>query len=403
MEVKIGGITVDVFESMTLTRRFDSLVSDFSLTVKYVPGSTVSSNLLFPQTLFPIGNFPLIPLPVNVDRGNVIAPFRYKEVVFTENGKTIFTGVVLNATYTEMATTELVSISGYCKTGILEDSNIDISEPVQFDNLTLREIASQLIRPFGIGMVVDPVVKSFVDMKYSTTAKVIGVTIKEYLSNMARQRFVVMTHDVNGNLVFTRVRAGTFSVTSDQLANAPIPEPFAQEIEGSPVSVQTLPVTVQKDYKPIYNFDGGQPEIVMRLSCNGQGMHGTIISVKQVDSATGKPKKMQNPYGRSESISVTEQTYGDATMIQYVARNALAAELKNIVLTIEMKGWYLNGIFVEPNNLVTVISSRLFINKKTLFFIESVSYSKDATGERCTLTCVLPEVYTLDTPQNIFL
>ena len=67
-----------------------------------------------------------------------------------------------------------------------------------------------------------------------------------------------------------------------------------------------------------------------------------------------------------------------------------------------MDRWDLNEKIIRPNKIITVQNPKLYLFKKTRFFIESVELTGNEKQTSAVLTCFLPEVYDSKTPKNIF-
>jgi len=191
-------------------------------------------------------------------------------------------------------------------------------------------------------------------------------TIKDYLTEIATQRHIVISHDENGNLLFTQAKT---------------------------------------KQKPLFHVEDGLIGTEMSMSFNGQGIHSQITVMKQADGNGGNAGEVtvKNPYCPIVfRPKVINQTTGDDVTSTDAAKQALAEELKNIVLTVTTDRWEIDGKIIRPNNIITVKSRKLFIYKKTDWFIESIQFTGDADKTTAILTCVLPEVYNGETPKNIF-
>lgn len=338
---RLGIVDVDFFSNFELTLKYDSVASVFAFGFYFDPKNKTHAELACVS--------------------------HYHEAIVQHNGETLVTGFILGQAFKHGAVKELAKFGGYSKPGVLEDCEIPPSlYPLQSDGLTLREIVSKLIAPFKLKMVVDSSVASKMDAAIPVSTASVSQNIKTYLTELTTQRGIVMTHNENGDLVFTKAK---------------------------------------KSYKPICHFDAGIPGTEITMSFNGQGMHSDITVMKQADSEGGNAGEttIQNPYVPIVyRPKVITQTSGDSNTIEETAKNALAAELKNIVLTIKTDRWEIDGKIIRPDNTITVTDPEVFLYKKTEWFIESVSYTGDAKETTAVLTCVPIEVYNGETPTNMF-
>jgi hypothetical protein len=376
MEIKIDDTVIQYWTDLELNIRYDSLVSDFAVSIYFEPTDKKH------QQLF--------------------KPLSYRTCTISDNGRRLLTGTVLSHSFVDGAETQLLRISGYSKTGVLEDSDIAGENAIQWNSSNLGEIANELIKPFGLKVLVDPSVADVVNSDYNTEAAKDSQTIKEILSTLASQKNVILTHDEFGNVLFTKVKVGVESSTVT-LAAGTVPPPFSDAVVGAPEFTATA--VQQKLYQPVFNFDGTSPNVSMQLITNGQNMHNTITINKQADEYGGDARSTAteiNPYCKPYRPRVNRQTSGKSVDTPFAARNALNIELKNITLSIKTSSWYLGGNIARVNTIVTAQSNRIFLYKKTAFFVEQVSYIGNAENQTANLTCVLPEAYSSDKPINIF-
>ncbi len=341
-----SNVNVEFFDKIDLTLRYDALANDYSFTFYFNPNN--EQHKVFTQ----VGKYQLVRL--------------------YHNGELLTTGFVLKQGFSNSATKELVSFSGYSVPGVLEDSQIPpTAYPLQSDGLNLRQIAEKLLRPFHLKIEIDPSVSVQMNKVYPKTTASETESVKDYLTSLATQRDIVITSTPNGRVLFTKAKT---------------------------------------NQNPILHFEKDMVGTNYSLSFNGQGMHSEIHVLKQAskDGGNAGQYKILNPYVPVSTTAfrpkVITQSSGDDNDTKKVAENELARELKNIVLTINTDRWEIDGKIIKPNNLITITDPDLFLYKKTKFFIESIQFSGNNTVQTATLTCVLPEVYSNVVPKsNIFL
>lgn len=305
--------------------------------------------------------------PKNPEHKEMACVSHYHIATLEHNGELLLTGYILSQTFTNSNTKQLCAIGGYSLPGFLEDCEIPTSlYPLQSDSLTLRQIAQKLIQPFGLKMVVDSSVAAKMDAVYDTSTASEQQTIKSYLTELTAQKNILLTHNQYGNLVFTSAKT---------------------------------------KQKPILHFENGVIGTTMGLSFNGQAMHSHITVQKQsdIDGGNAGESTITNPYVPFVyRPKVKTQSSGTDIDTDLVARQLLAAELKNLRLTIVTDRWELNGKILKPGSIISVMNPECYIYKKTLWFIESIDFVGDNKSVTATLNCVLPEVYNGEIPVSIF-
>jgi prophage tail gpP-like protein len=377
MQIKIEDVVFNNFTDLRMTIRYDSLVSDFTFSVLFDPN--------------------------NKTHKRIFKPLGYQRIVISDGSATLLTGTVLNIEFEDSPTPTLVTISGYSRTGVLEDCQIPLEEPLQWFTSNLKEITEKLITPFDLKLVIDPLIEKYVNVDYNVMEAKETQTIKDFLAKIASQKHAILTHDEFGNVRYTKAKVGSETTTDETLTTVTV-TPVTAEVSGAPEYNAQRIVTV--DYKPVFTFSGNSPDTKMKLICNGQNMHSTITAMKQGDP-TGSQEVIDativNPYVTTvyrPNVSIQSASTGADAPI--TARNILSDELKNISLSIETNSWYLGKNIARVNTLVNVASDRLFLYKKTLFFIREVTYMGSHEKQILTLNCVIPDVFTDSQPVNIF-
>src|SRR5690606_19933079 len=90
------------FSSVTISRSLDAVASSFTLEAYYDVE--------------------------NKEQINALLPLGYQDItIVDDNDNLLLTGVCLNTSKTDEATANTVSISGYSKAGVLQDSNVPIN------------------------------------------------------------------------------------------------------------------------------------------------------------------------------------------------------------------------------------------------------------------------------------
>jgi len=273
----------------------------------------------------------------------------------------LLTGEILSKSETLTAKPTLTPVTGYSKTGVLEDCDMPTTS-VQFDNMTLREIVEQLINPFDLEYEVTANVQADFDKKYKKTTSEVNTKVKDFINSLTSQLNIILSHTNAGKLLFTRI-----------------------EVESE---------------TPAYTFIEGEAGFTaMSLAISGQNMHNFIKVVRQAssDSPDASEASILNPYISKFRPKSKILTSGDTFSVDKAARMELNTELANIKITIE------SLIFVRPGKLVYISAPSLGINGYSVFLVETTSVKGTVSSETYTLNCVLADAYS-DTSEiiNIF-
>lgn len=293
----------------------------------------------------------------------------FHECTLEYNGELLITGNVLCTGFLDTAKADLCTLTGYSKPGVLEDCTIPPSlYPLQSDGLTLRQIAQKLIKPFELEMVVAPSVSARMDKVFKKTVAEATQTVRDYLTELASQKDIVLSHDEYGRLLFTEAII---------------------------------------DQVPAIDFDrskGMVPGTSFDFNFNGQGMHSHIHVQKEadVDGGNAGESMVRNPYVvHVYRPIVINQSSGDDNDTVLAAKRALANELRGLTYAIGTDRWLVNNKIVRPNIIVSVINPVTYIFKKVEFFVESVVLTGNEDRTVATLNCVLKDVYSKETPVSI--
>lgn len=266
----------------------------------------------------------------------------------------ILTGTIIVPQLKVTSKPELISISGYSVPGVLEDIPIPTDlYPLQSDNLNLEEIAEKYTNPFNVNIAYTQNVEKDMKKKYTKVVADESETIKSFLTKLASERGIILTHNELGSILFTRVEV-------DKLT------PVGVFIEG----------------------DAGIN--AMTLDINGQALHSSITVLKQasVNNPDAGQFTIDNPYCDIYRPNTLIHDSGDIFDIEKAARKALSDELTAIKLTINTTK------FIKPGNIIQVKSESLKLNSITDFFVEETIINGNVKDETYTLICVLKDVYS---------
>lgn len=306
----------------------------------------------------------------NEDHKRLFRPFAYKECIIENEGRDkILTGTILSSTFQAASSKSLSSISGYSKSGVLNDCTIAAANyPLQKNNLSLLEIAREVCRPFGISVFLSRDAPEG-NEKFETVIAEPNESIAKFLIDLASQKNLVINHDINGNLLIELV--STFS-------------------------------------RPVAFFSDGQPDVEISLQCNGQALNSqiTLLSQADVDSDNAIEETFDNPYVSKFRPLVKKQTSGTDASTLDAAKNSVLSQLRNAIkvnITLDRWTWRNDSPeLVIPNRLIEVESPSCFLFNRTKLFVESVNLLSDTSQETAVLSCVIPEIFQGGQIKNIF-
>lgn len=354
MRITIDNKDINYFNNGTITLRLDSIASTFEFSTYYQPQ--------------------------DLEYQEIFKPLQYKPIlIYNSKDKLILTGTILNHRFTSNQGRELVIISGYSKSGILEDVSIPPRNyPLESTNKSLKDIATSLCGLFGIKVIVSNqsknisetivlnqqknlTVRSEFDNLKAKSESVFGrtsasptETIRDYLAKLASQKNIILSHNEKGDVLL-----------------------FQPEY----------------NQKPKYFFTKGNT-LSMSIDYNGQAMHSDIYIVRQPsDENAGLSTfdSSKNTLIAKYRPTTKIMSSGDDAQTKDAAKNELAAELKAIKLTLELQ-----GIFDEiyPGEIVNVHNHYIYCYAYNRFMVESITMKFDAKSETTSLGLVIPESFT---------
>lgn len=340
----------------------------------------------------------------NPDHKELACVSHYHECHIEHNGERLMTGFILSQKFTHSPEATMVNLAGYSKAGVLGDCKIPLSlYPLQIDNQSLKQIATKIASYFKLKVIVDELAKSKdskeiiveddspdptaspdydvrlaslevkdasptekMDKNYKRVKAAEKQTALQFLADLAFQRNIVMTHNENGDILFT------------------------------------VPDTNQK---AVSHFEVGINATNLEMTFDGQKIHSHHTAIKEApaDGGNNSYKTIRNPLVPIVyRPTVIIQNSGDDQDTLGVAQAARAEELRNITLDIDTAFWELQGKIIRPGSLITAKIPQLYLYKKAKWFVESVEFKGDSESLTASMRCVLPCCYDNSLPINIF-
>lgn len=339
MKIKINDKYYVFFNDFALSSSLDSVASSFSFTARFDPKSDENRDLFRPLSF-------------------------HKVEFFNNANQLFFTGTIVSHKFDSKMDSDLVQLSGYSLPGILEDCTVPYSAyPLESSSSSLKEITQKILKNFNLTLRIDNSVSKEANMPYKKSVAKPEGSIKDYISKLAAQRNIIVSHDRHGRLLFFRPDANA---------------------------------------KPV-QFYNKSNTTAMSLDVNGQGMHSELTILRQPagkDGGNATPvDTLKNNMVKKFRPTVQLMTEGEETDTKAAVQNYLADELKNIKVSININRW--DGMFT--GDIIEIENDELYINKRTRFMVESTTINENSDGRTMSISAVLPESFIGTTPKNIFL
>ena len=338
MKIKIENKFFNHFSNLTLKFNLDTFASVFSFDARFDPD--------------------------NVEHQKIFKPLTYPKIeIFSNDMDLLLTGNVVNNSFTSTKTPQLVSFSGYSKSGILEDVTIpDSVYPLEKNNQSLSEISAELLGLFGISQVIESNVANKMNLVYEKAVAQPSQSVASFLTQLASQRNIVIGHTKKGDVYYFKAFIGS---------------------------------------KPVRSYDSSNL-LSSKMAINGRSFHSDITVRRQPsdeNEGVSTLDSVRNPNVRQIRSVCKVLSSGTDTSTIEAARNALAAELRGISLTLilpKIDFKLLCGQVIEFQN------KELFIYKRQKFIVNEINYKEDSLGDTMSINCLTPEAFTGGTPTNIF-
>jgi prophage tail gpP-like protein len=338
MKIKIDGRNYSFFDELKISFKLDSMASVFSFKGRFNPS--------------------------NLEQRKIFKPLGYLDVDILDNDNNLLLkGTLLNTLLNSDSERKLQSLSGYSKSGIIEDCAIPFSSyPLEKNNMNLDDIVSSLLRPFDINYIVDDSALVLMNQNYSKTVAEPSESIGSFIKKLAAQRNIIITHTNDGSLLFYKpdLKAGS---------------------------------------KAFFNKEN---TISMSLSVSGQSMHSEITVIRQPSKdnpGLEAVDTIQNNLVKKNRSLVKTLSNGTETDTKKAADNVLASQLRSIAIKIE-----LNKIIhdIKCGDLVEVQNDEIYLFKRCLLVVKEIDITENSSSEIMSINLVLPETFTGENPKNIF-
>lgn len=279
-----------------------------------------------------------------------LLPYAYTPAAVYIGGKLKISGLLYVVQPGKAADGTVKKLSGFSFTADLIDSTL--KPPYEKNNVTLRQRAEELVKPFGIDVIFndDP------GGAFNRVTAKEDDTVFGHLASLAAQRSLLVSSTADGNLSFTKAASG---------------KPVST-IEENKQGAQIFEAT----------FDGRKRFNIYRAL--GQSPSGAKVGIA---------KDSKVPRSRFVTFQANETINGDIEQAAKWRRSKQLAEA--LTIPFPVSSWFdQNGKLWEENTLVEVVSPTLSIPNGFTFLIKSVEYNDTTSGKTAILNLVPPQVYS---------
>ncbi len=330
----IDGKTWNTWDSISYSRSIERMGGSFQVTLAQKPEAGFLSSAM------------RIGLPVQIEI----------------DGETVLDGYIDDVDHSYDDRTASISVVGRDKTGDLIDCAATVDGPFEFNNRKLEKVIEQIIKPFGIDLIVD------VDTgkPFSRLAIQPGETAHAFIDRICRFRAVLPVSNGIGGLVLVK--------------------PSDEKSPGRLVYGQNI-------LKGRVQTKGAERFSLYVLKGQAEGHDESTAG----EVSGGEGRATDERVTRYRPTVITAESQGFTQTLQERAewqRNVSRA--RGNTATYDVVGWYADAetkTLWKPNTLVWVEDAARSINREML--ITSMTLQRSNQGTFTTLELAIPEAYEL--------
>jgi prophage tail gpP-like protein len=289
-------------------------------------------------------------------------PFTFKPISALIGGDTLFKGTMIGIDPSVTPEARTVQAAGYALPGVLADCHAPVSAlPLEFKKLGLRGIAETLAGPFGLGVEF----RAEEGTPFDLAALDIDKKPHEFLSDLARQRNLVLSNTAEGKLLCWKSVAPGNPVAT-----------FAQG--KAPLGVVTATFSPQEYYSEITGF-----------APTKKGRKGAAWTAR-------------NPFLqavlRPHSVKLDDTEVGDIHTATLAKLGRMFANMASYEIA-DLPTWRdPNGKVWQPNTTLKLRAPDAMIYRQTELLIRDVWLRQSADVQTATLGLVLPGAFSGEVP-----
>lgn len=316
----------------------------------------------------------------------VFRPFSFLPIALQVSDQTLFTGTLIDSDPKTDEDSTTVQVSAYAAPGVLEDCTPHPdSYPLEFNNLGLRAIATRLAAPFGIKVRFEAPEGA----KFKRAACDPDKKIHDFLSDLAKQRGLVMGNTASGELLFRRSIYGG--------------SPVARFVEGVPPLTRVAPKFQPRSYysqltglSPIHGpRTGGKwtcpnPRIAESHTRKGRLRRRELVGLAGVPSPVMRPLTT-----KLDDTEIGDVPHAVRAKLGRMFGNMVSWSIENLPTWRDPKGhlW-------RPNTTVMLTAPSAMIFTESELLIREVSLKQTASSTTATLQVMLPGAFSGEVPQR---
>jgi len=304
--------------------------------------------------------------PDEIEFRETFRPFSFKEIEVLLGGDPLFSGTMIDVAPQVTAASRSVSVTAYSRAAVLAEVNVPAEfHPIEFNGLDLNQITEKLVAPFGLKLALG---SASVGAKFERVALEPKDKIQEFLSDLAKQRGLVLGSDEFGDVIFRRSSA--FGLPVAKLSD-----------NQSPV------VSVSPTFSPQSYFS--------EVTCLAKAKGGR----------GGSKYTAQNSYLlgvlRPSVIELDDTDPGDIEIATAARMGRMFGNMASY--DIGLCTWFTPlGELYWPDDRIRLTAPGAMIYSDTELLVRAVKFSQSADQSRtASLTCCLPGAFSGEEPDGL--
>lgn len=291
-------------------------------------------------------------------------PFSFQDVILKIGNEVIFTGTMIDPIPNLTENKKMLNVSCYAKCGVLNDCTPPASSyPIEANGQNLKQIANTLLKPFGL----KAIFKNDAGAVFERVECGAEEKIYPFLAKLAKERNLVISSDIDGNLLFQKPIETGISKAIFRQGEAPL-----------------LSVTPSFNPQDYFSTITGVDSVII-------GEAGTQFTVKN-----SKLGGVIRPY----TFQVKDTLDSD---IKTTVEAKVGRMLGNMVAySIQVATWRDDqGKLFNPNTIVTLLAPDAMVYKEYKMTIRSVELNRDEEKKTATLNLIIGGAFSGKLPEDL--
>ena len=293
--------------------------------------------------------------PENTQFRELFKPFSYQSIEVFIGEELVFSGTQMGVNPSVTSSARTVTLSGYSRCAVINDTCVPISAyPVEVRGFKLDRIAKTITEVFPFDVVVDADVGASFNVATIKPDK----RVAPYLTELAKQRDIVITNNLEGNLLLTKASES---------------ESVAFLKDNQPPLLSVIPQFSEQSYYSDYTAI--LPVIIRQNPTSYTAKNRKLTNALRVDNYMAT----DSFNGDEKTVAESRRARGLANSISYTCQLATLRDPNNALYAV--------------NTFVNIEAPNAMIYRDTKMFVRGVTMSLTPSARVCELELTLPEAY----------